>query len=263
MEHAIVKDPLIPIRFAPSDRSEMTDQILFGEFFQIFDEQGDWCFIKNKLNNYTGWINKKHRYTSVSDDEYRNRENLTKITSKPLTIIEDENCSNTLTIPGGSMLPNYREENKSFHLGDEKYIIHTSTSDDKEDSKEQKILSCAKQYLNAPYLWGGKTLLGMDCSGFVQVIFRMAGINIPRDSSEQVKYGEGVGFIDQAKPGDVAFFDNEEGNIIHTGILLNKQEIIHASGRVRIDLIDHQGIYNKETHQYSHKLRIIKQFLTR
>lgn len=262
MEYAIVKDPLIPVRFAPSDKSEMIDQILFGEFFEIFDEQGEWCFIKNKLNNYTGWINKKHRYIPITDNEYRNREDC-KVTLKPVTTVEHENNSNTISVPGGSILPNYKKESNSFNLGPEKYIISAPFEDESKESKEQKILSYAKQYLNAPYLWGGKTLMGMDCSGFVQLIFRMSGINIPRDSSEQVRNGVTVEFIDQAKPGDVAFFDNEEGNIIHTGILLSKQEIIHASGSVKIDLIDHQGIYNRETCQYSHKLRIIKQYLTR
>ncbi|MNL48577.1 Gamma-D-glutamyl-L-lysine endopeptidase [compost metagenome] len=121
--------------------------------------------------------------------------------------------------------------------------------------------SLFKMFLNAPYLWGGRSILGIDCSGFTQVCYKILGIKLKRDAYQQADQGELVSFINEGKLGDLAFFDNAEGRITHVGILINSHQIIHASGRVRIDSIDHQGIFNEETQQYSHKLRIIKRIL--
>jgi len=116
-------------------------------------------------------------------------------------------------------------------------------------------------YLNAPYLWGGRSPFGIDCSGFTQVIYKLNGFKLPRDASQQATIGETLSFIEESESGDLAFFDNEEGNIIHVGIMLENNNIIHASGKVRIDKIDHQGIFNSETNTYSHRLRLIKKIL--
>jgi len=116
-------------------------------------------------------------------------------------------------------------------------------------------------YLNTPYFWGGKTPMGIDCSGLIQMIYRINGYNIPRDASEQVNFGETLSFIDESEPGDLAFFDNDEGTIIHVGILLENHYILHADGKVRVDRIDQTGIYNFENQQHSHKLRVIKKII--
>ena len=118
----------------------------------------------------------------------------------------------------------------------------------------------ARLYLNTPYLWGGRTPFGIDCSGFVQMVYRFAGIQLPRDASLQVKGGVSLGFIDEAQPGDLAFFESEEGAIVHVGILTGNRRIIHASGTVRVDPIDHHGIFNMQANGYSHRLRIVKRF---
>jgi cell wall-associated NlpC family hydrolase len=118
----------------------------------------------------------------------------------------------------------------------------------------------ALQYLDTPYLWGGKTACGIDCSGFSQQVYKSFGIRLPRDSYQQAEMGEVVGFLVEATCGDLAFFDNDEGRITHVGIMLNNHEIIHSSGKVRIDKIDHQGIINAETGVRTHKLRIIKRY---
>ena len=132
--------------------------------------------------------------------------------------------------------------------------IETITSD------ANNILSLAKQYIDVPYIWGGKSKNGIDCSGFSQQVFKQFGIKLPRDAYQQAEVGEVVGFLLEAKTGDLAFFDNEEGKITHVGIMLGTDEIIHASGKVRIDKIDNQGIINAETGARTHKLRIVKRY---
>ena len=100
--------------------------------------------------------------------------------------------------------------------------------------------------------------MGMDCSGFSQVVHRIVGNDLPRDASQQVELGDTISFVEEAQAGDLAFFDNEEGNITHVGICLGGGDIIHASGSVRIDKLDHIGIFNADKGTYSHKLRVIK-----
>ena len=116
-------------------------------------------------------------------------------------------------------------------------------------------------FLNAPYLWGGKTPFGVDCSGFTQMVYKLNGYKLMRDASQQSKQGEALSFIEESEPGDLAFFDNEEGNIIHVGIIMDDNYIIHASGKVRIDRLDHLGIYNAEINKHTHKLRVIKKII--
>ena len=129
------------------------------------------------------------------------------------------------------------------------------------DNIRENIRNAAQKFLNIPYLWGGKNPFGMDCSGFTQVIMKIFGKSIPRDAGQQVVEGKNINFINEAKTGDLAFFDNEEGEIIHTGLVVNNQQIIHASGYVRLDRVDHQGIYNRTHKQYTHKLRVLKSVL--
>src|SRR5690606_19751564 len=124
-----------------------------------------------------------------------------------------------------------------------------------------QLLKTAFMYLNAPYLWGGKTPFGIDCSGFTQMVYRLNGYMIPRDASQQAKIGEPLSFIEESEVGDLAFFDNEEGNIIHVGIIMEDNYIIHAHGKVRIDRLDHLGILNIDTGRHTHKLRVIKKVI--
>ncbi|MFQ3326821.1 MAG: cell wall-associated NlpC family hydrolase, partial [Salibacteraceae bacterium] len=131
----------------------------------------------------------------------------------------------------------------------------------KEALSRSKILENALLYINSPYLWGGKSPFGIDCSGLAQMVYKIAGKKLPRDAYQQAEIGTTLSFVEEAEDGDLAFFDNEEGSIIHVGILMNENEIIHASGKVRIDKIDHQGIFNVDTNTYSHKLRLIKQII--
>jgi cell wall-associated NlpC family hydrolase len=121
-------------------------------------------------------------------------------------------------------------------------------------------MDCALEFLNVPYLWGGKSVFGIDCSGFVQLVFRLYDLNLPRDAYQQAEIGE---LIDskEARQGDLAYFTNEKGKIIHVGIVLDNETIIHASGRVRIDQLTKSGIYNSDYCKETHKLHFIKRVL--
>ena len=126
---------------------------------------------------------------------------------------------------------------------------------------KELIVQTAFMYLNAPYLWGGKTPFGIDCSGFTQMVYKLCGYKLFRNSAEQATQGEVLSFIEESEPGDLAFFDDKEGNIIHVGIIMEDNYIIHAHGKVRIDRLDHSGIYNAETKRHTHKLRVIKKII--
>jgi len=227
-------------------------QLLFGETFQILEKLEKWSFVKSTFDNYEGWVDTK----SIS---YLSKESFLQMDSNPEFITQKlsntilNNQNDQIILPAGCTLPNFNAEKKSFTINDKQYILSEDYISDSTD-----IESLVKQYLNSPYLWGGKNPYGIDCSGFVQIIYKVLGIKIPRDSADQVKEGVIINFISDTKLGDLAFFDNEEGDITHVGIIIVENEIIHASGKVRIDKLDQQGIYNRELNKYTHKLRVIK-----
>jgi len=133
-------------------------------------------------------------------------------------------------------------------------------TNDNVDEKD-KVIDNAMMYLNSPYLWGGRTPFGIDCSGFSQMVYRLNGVDLPRDAHEQAEVGTTLSFVEESESGDLAFFDNNEGKIIHVGIILDSNSIIHASGKVRVDKIDQQGIFNQNSGIHTHKLRLIKKII--
>lgn len=244
------------MRATASDKSEMVSQLLFGERFEVLKEEEKWTQIKGLNDEYKGWIDNK-QYLSLSIDDYH------KISIQGTAIVNEllaqlHYKGGFLNIPIGSELPNLK--NDSFTLGGTKYSLKGS-SQRRGHQEVTDILNLAYLYLNAPYLWGGRSPFGIDCSGLVQVVYKIAGIHLPRDAYQQGEAGIAVESLAMAKAGDLAFFHNAEGRIIHVGILPSNQEIIHASGKVRIDLLDEQGIYNVDTKSYSHQLHSIRRVI--
>lgn len=243
---------IVPMRKDPTDTSEMISQLLFGDVFEILENTAEnWIYIRNAYDNYEGYIDPKQQlkisiesYDSLKESRFVNKE-ITKITSAFGQQLLPPACS----FSGKTM----RVNNLEFNSDPEISEVSESSSDE--------IGELAKSYLNAPYLWGGKTPFGIDCSGFTQMVYKMVGIKLFRDASQQATQGEVLNFLEEAKIGDLAFFDNEEGNIIHVGIIISPNEIIHASGQVRVDVIDHQGIFNTDIGKYTHKLRLVKSYL--
>jgi len=232
--------PLVPGRKDPSDKSEMVTQLLFGESYRVLETEKNWILINNEADGYECWIDRK-QHTPI-EEALKFSERVGAVMGEVL-----ENGSGKY-LPMGALV-----ERESFRIGKKAYDYKGEIANS--SSSPAKL---AMKFLGAPYLWGGKSIFGIDCSGFVQVVFACCGIRMPRDAYQQAEVGESVDFVDTTVPGDIAYFDNEEGRITHVGIILDGDKIIHASGSVRIDTLDHQGIFNRDEHSYTHQLRIIK-----
>jgi hypothetical protein len=260
MKFGIANLSIVPVRTEPKEQSEQVTQILFGETFSILERRKTWYYIISNFDNYEGWIDTK-LVKIITEDEF-NQINFSNkiITNDIITIITKESDKTALLIVAGSALPNFNETDSSFTICDEKYFVNQNISK-LTNNVRKEIISTALKFINAPYLWGGSTHFGIDCSGFSQIVYKICGIDIPRDASQQVNIGTTLNIIDEAKKGDLVFFDNDEGKIIHVGIFMDNERIIHASGGVRIDKIDHQGVFNEELNEYTHNLRVIQNII--
>ncbi|WP_411767414.1 NlpC/P60 family protein [Winogradskyella sp. A3E31] len=248
MLYGICNLGIIPMRSEPSDKSELVSQVLYGEHFKVLEKRKKWSRIRLAFDNYEGWIDNK-QFLQILELDYLELDKSPLSLSKNLIdFVSDDN--NLLTIPLGSTLNGKALLNHNFE----------GESISKKIDKS-KLVETAFLFLNAPYLWGGKTPFGIDCSGFTQMVYKLNGYKLLRDASQQSTQGEALSFIEESEPGDLAFFDNSEGDIIHVGIIMEDNYIIHAHGKVRIDRLDHSGIYNSENNTHTHKLRVIKKII--
>ena len=251
MQYGISNLSIVPIRNEATDQSEMVNQILFGEHFKVLDVKKKWSKIRLAHDSYEGWICNK-QWLEISEEDYKQLDkDISTITTDVLDIITKDHHQ---PIVIGSILPFY----KSGHARINKEMYQFNGLTTPGFVNKEKLIENALIYLNAPYLWGGRSPLGIDCSGLTQMIYRLQGIDLPRDAYQQAKVGTTLSFVDESEPGDLAFFDNQEGEVTHVGMILEDNYIIHASGKVRIDRIDQQGIFNAEIGNHTHKLRLIK-----
>ncbi len=238
---------IVPVRIVDSDKSEMINQLIYGDIIEILEEKEKWVKIKSVFDDYIGWIDKK-QYFKIDD-------NITVDLKNPVYSIDlvefiENNNNELVTIPIGSDISN-------ISLMNHKFEGKTISGKNNRNS----IVDTALLFLNSPYLWGGKTPFGIDCSGFTQMVYKINGYKLSRDAKDQANQGETLSFIEESEAGDLAFFNNDQGDIIHVGIILQNNHIIHASGKVRIDRIDHSGIYNNDLNKHTHSLRYIKKII--
>ncbi|RQP12880.1 MAG: hydrolase Nlp/P60 [Chryseobacterium sp.] len=232
MQRAICNVSVAPLRAENSDRSEMVSQMLYGETCDILTRERNWVNIRMHFDGYEGWVD----YKQISELQTV-PENTELITE---TYREVETDGGKLILPMGAEI----------------------NGDSVQIKSDRSLTDTALSFLNAPYLWGGRSFFGIDCSGLVQMVYKVHGLKLPRDAWQQAELGEDLAFAGEALPGDLAFFDNAEGRIIHVGIMLDDQRILHAHGKVRIDQLDSSGIYNAELKKHTHRLRFIKRILT-
>ncbi|WP_299126894.1 C40 family peptidase [uncultured Winogradskyella sp.] len=249
MQYGICNLGIVPIRLEPSDTSEMVTQSLYGDCFKVLEQRKKWSRIRFAFDKYEGWIDNK-QYIEVNHDVYKTHVDLGLNLASDLVEYVSDTSNQLYPIPIGSNLNCIDTFNHRF-------------DGNRITSKRSKshLISTAFLYLNAPYLWGGKTPFGIDCSGFTQMVYKLNGYVLLRDASQQASQGSALSFIEESEPGDLAFFDNSDGQIIHVGIIMEDNYIIHAHGKVRIDRLDHSGIYNVERNTHTHKLRVIKKII--
>ena len=246
MQYGICNLSIVPLRGEPADTSELVSQVLYGEIFKILEQRKNWSKIRLAFDKYEGWIDNK-QYLEIKEVQYKSLHNeFPKLSSDLVEFIQDES-EQLYPIVIGSTL-------NGLSLLNHNHDGHSITN----KNAKTNIIQTAFLYLNAPYLWGGKTPFGIDCSGFTQMVYKLNGYKLLRDASQQATQGEALSFIEESEPGDLAFFDNNEGVIIHVGIIMKDNYIIHAHGKVRIDRLDHSGIYNVDKKTHTHKLRVIK-----
>jgi hypothetical protein len=238
MDFAVVSVPAAPVRRKPMHRKEMVSQLLFGETVKVLKTKGDlWVKIRSLHDGYEGWM------TSTM------LEAVDEMTAATRSVFATTDLLNTVSIgdkkmnvPVGSSLPFFESGKGRLAAFDYSFTGGFFKTDEQVPSAEL-IKNLTTQWLNTPYLWGGRTPLGVDCSGFVQVIYKLMGIDLPRDAWQQAQEGKAVKKFSEVQTGDLAFFDNKE-EIVHVGILLGNDQIIHSSGKVKIDKIDKNGIVN-------------------
>lgn len=238
MNKGICNVTVAPVRAENSDKAEIVTEMLFGESADILEVNKNWTKIKMHYDEYEGWIDTKQLRLVTEED----------LAKRKVTVVT-EDFSSVLMKDGKTLL--------SIGSEVEFPVVASRRSHDLRES----IALAAKEFLNVPYLWGGKSFFAVDCSGFTQLVYKIHDIKLPRDTYQQAEIGVPLTFVEESQPGDLAFFENPEGKIIHVGIMLDNQRIIHASGKVRIDILDSTGIFNKEMNKHTHKLRVIKNLL--
>ncbi len=249
MTYGICNLSIVPLRAEPSHKSEMVSQLLFGEHFECLEKSKNWCLIRMAFDGYEGWLDAK-QYAPLTEEKFSNLNSSDHSFVSDLMEFATAPSNNLVPIPIGSDIT-------GISFFDHRFEGNRTTG----IKEKTNLAETAFLYLNAPYLWGGRTPFGIDCSGLVQMVFKLNGHQLFRDASQQATQGETLSFIEESEPGDLAFFDNPEGEIIHVGIILKNNYIIHAHGKVRMDRLDHHGIFSSDTNRYSHKLRVIKKII--
>ena len=250
MHYGICKLSIVPVRLLADDASEMTTQLLYGEHFKILEQRKKWSRIRIAYDQSEGWICNKQAFI-ISEAAYKKIDDSDK-TKFTTDLVSHISCERGILLPvvlgssiiEPSLLPHKYDGNFTEKVADKSELINT-----------------ALLYLNAPYLWGGKSPFGIDCSGLTQMVYKINGHLLKRNAAEQASQGEALSFIEESEAGDLAFFDNADGIIDHVGLIMKNNYIIHAHGQVRIDRLDHTGIFNTDEKMYTHKLRVIKKII--
>ncbi|HYC39173.1 MAG TPA: C40 family peptidase [Chitinophagaceae bacterium] len=249
MNYGMVSVPAAPMRKKPNHRRQMVSQLLFGESVMILEKRGKWIRVRGLHDEYSGWMTRS-LVMPVTERDARPDAGVVSGALLNLLVLNGQ----AMHIPFGSSLPHFENGRGGFPGLQYEF---SGQHIDRHAHRDGALLRYAESWLNVPYLWGGRTPLGVDCSGFVQIMHKMIGIDLPRDAWQQAQTGKKIKKLKDAAPGDLAFFDDRD-EIVHVGILLGPGQIIHASGTVRVDPIDTKGIVHAGTGKRTHRLRLIR-----
>ena len=256
MLYGICNLSIVSLRLEATHQSEMSSQVLFGEHFKVLEKRKDWSKIRLFSDGYEGFIDNK-QYLEITEELFNELSDSSPCVSGELINFVCSKNNEFMAIPICSQLPFF--DGQQCKIQSDTYSYDGLTFS--QPLPKEELIQKSFQFLNSPYLWGGKTPFGIDCSGFTQVVYKLCGYNLLREAKQQATQGEVLSFIEESEPGDLAFFDNNEGVITHVGMIMKDNHIIHSYGKVRIDRLDHSGIYNIDTKRHTHKLRVIKKII--
>ncbi|MDR2129858.1 MAG: C40 family peptidase [Odoribacteraceae bacterium] len=256
MNHGITIEAILPVRQTRSERGALVNQALFGELYEVVEEEERWVRVRLCHDRSTGWIARAshHAVDEAYAGAYLAGERV--VTPSLFTPLAKEGEWGARLVVAGSLLPLFDRSTGRSRAGGAVYIPAGSAPVGAIETREQ-LSRGAFMYYNTPYLPGGRSPRGIDDTGLVQVIYRLAGRSLPRDLEGQLATGETLSFLEEALPGDLLFFGDEE-KVSHVGIAWEGGRLVHASGRVRVDRVDHHGIFNEELRRYTHALKVIK-----
>lgn len=270
----IVLHSVLPVRAAAEEESEQLTQLLFGETVTILQEEGRWTKVENDYDGQVGWVDFK-MITTMTDEEYAHyctlMEESCAYVRMPMAFAMSQNNQQTIPLTAGTRLAGYCAPENGMGIGSFEVLgvkfsidpgmVITQTM----PVNKESLMALTRFFLNVPYLWGGKNALGMDCSGLTQVVFSLMGVRLKRNAGEQITQGKAVESLSEAQAGDLVFFDKND-HITHVGILLEKDVVLHCSGRVKVEKIDEEGILSSENNrlykvgEHTHHLCAIRRY---
>ncbi len=256
MKYGVALQPILQIRSKPDETSELTNQVLFGEHFSVLNIENNWAYIRLTFDQYEGWTD-LNTITEITEEEYLAMQHHMKkltLTSGIFNRIKKLSTGEEFFIPAGSPLPFFKDN--VFKIKEIEFQLITGKPLTPKLQEKTRVVELSRQFMNAPYLWGGRTYFGLDCSGFIQLIYRMSGCFLPRDTSQQIHYGKTVNQLNEAHAGDLCFFHKGNNRVSHVGLYAGNNKIIHASGKVRLDEIRKKGIVSFE--KVIHNLMLIR-----
>jgi hypothetical protein len=236
----------------------MRSQLLFGEVVKVLEvKDRKWAHVLQPEDGFSGWVGVNQLLLITTEEAAHYQENFAYALELYQPILARDHF---LPISFGARLPDF--DGMHFHFGGERYTFSGQAVFARDVApKPELVIKLARKLLNVPFLWGGRTPLGIDAPALVQLAYQITGTYLPRTVEAQVKCGRSVDFVQQSQAADLAFFDELGGKVNHAGLILPGSQILHCYERVRIDAIDHYGIYNYELGQYTHRLRIVKRLL--
>ena len=259
IDYGVCRLSLVSVRKEPADQAEQVTQLLFGDHYSVLQPAPNkkWIKIRIDFDQYEGWIDGK-QHQSISKEYFNHINHAEYKITMDITSTLLYNKSPQVVLMG-SMIPITSSE--LFKM-EEQFAFNGEAKNVGQRREFDFLRTIASKYLNSPYQWGGKSPFGIDCSGFTQMVFKICGYKLLRDASQQVNQGKVVESLAASRPGDLAFFQNEKGKVSHAGILLTEKKIIHASGKVRVDIVNDEGIHDVETKKKTHHLCAIRRIIT-